>query len=104
MMRMIVVLSLALFIALSFGCSKKTEQAPANETTQTATPAADASERAGKVSPSYDLVSKEEIDVMSTPYSFELDGVIYYFASAENMEAFKADPQKYIGEKESGDK
>ncbi|MCX5753689.1 MAG: YHS domain-containing protein [Candidatus Krumholzibacteria bacterium] len=32
----------------------------------------------------------------TSPYSYEYNGVIYYFATAENMETFKADPAKYI--------
>lgn len=90
MTRTIIVLCLALFIALSFGCSKKKEQAPQNA------PATEQREMAGKISPSFDPVSKEEIDPTTTPYSYELDGVVYFFTSAENMEAFKADPAKYL--------
>lgn len=92
MTRTIIVLCLVLFVALSFGCSKKKEQAP-----QT-TPATERQEMAGKISPSFDPVNKEEIDPTTTPYSYELDGVIYFFTSAENMETFKADPAKYIGQ------
>jgi YHS domain-containing protein len=44
----------------------------------------------------FDVVSKEEIDVTTAQYSFEYNGVIYYFTTAENMEAFKADPEKYL--------
>jgi YHS domain-containing protein len=88
-MRTILVICLALIIALSFGCSKKKEEAPKTETaTQAAKP--------GMVSPTYDVVSKEEVDVATSPYSYEYNGVLYFFTSAENMEAFKADPAKYI--------
>ena len=89
-MRTIIILCLALLIALSFGCSKKKEEAPKTETAQ------EEMSKAGAVSPTFDVVSKEEIDITTSPYSFEYNGVIYYFANAENMEAFKADPAKYM--------
>ena len=78
MMRTILVLCLALVIALSFGCSKKKEAA-----------------KPGTVSPTFDPVSKEDIDIATSPYSYEYNGVLYYFSSAQNMETFKADPAKY---------
>jgi YHS domain-containing protein len=89
-MRTIIILCLALLIALSFGCSKKKEEAPKTEAVQ------EEVSKAGAVSPTFDVVSKEEIDITTSPYSFEYNGVIYYFANAENMEAFKADPAKYL--------
>ena len=76
MMRTILVLCLALVIALSFGCSKKKEEAPKPDAT-------------------FDPVTKEDIDISTSPYSFEYNGVLYFFASAQNMETFKADPAKY---------
>ena len=90
-MRTIIILCLALLIALSFGCSKKKEEAPKTEEA-----VQEEVSRGGTISPTYDVVSKEEIDITTSPYSFEYNGVIYYFANAENMEAFKADPAKYL--------
>ena len=90
-MRNILILCLALFIVFSFGCSKKQEEAPKTEAVQEAAP-----EVTGSQSPMFDVVSKEEIDVTTAQYSFEYNGVIYYFTTAENMEAFKADPVKYL--------
>ena len=95
MKRTAFVLFLALVVALSFGCSKKKEAAQTEETSQV-------TKLAGKTSPLMDPVSKEDLDPMSTPYSYELDNVVYYFTSAENMEIFKADPQKYIAELQGG--
>ncbi len=89
-MRTIIILCLALVIALSFGCSKKKEEAPKTEAVQ------EEVSKAGATSPTFDMVSKEEVDITTSPYSYEYNGVIYYFATAENMEAFKADPAKYI--------
>ena len=89
-MRTIIVLCLALVIALSFGCSKKKEEAPKTE------PVQEEMSKAGATSPTFDMVSKEEVDITTSPYSYEYNGVIYYFATAENMETFKADPAKYI--------
>lgn len=89
-MRTIIILCLALLIALSFGCSKKKEEAPKTE------PVQEEMSKAGSVSPTFDVVSKEEVDIATSPYSYEYNGVIYYFANAENMETFKADPAKYI--------
>jgi YHS domain-containing protein len=90
-MRTIIILCLALLIALSFGCSKKKEEAPKTEEA-----VQEEVSKAGAISPTFDVVSKEEIDIATSPYSFEYNGVIYYFANAENMETFKADPMKYI--------
>jgi len=90
MMRTILVLCLALVIALSFGCSKKKEEAPKPDATKKE------AAKAGAISPTFDPVSKEDIDVATSPYSFEYNGVLYYFSSAQNMETFKADPGKYI--------
>jgi len=89
-MRTIIILCLALVIALSFGCSKKKEEAPKTE------PVQEEMSKAGVTSPTFDVVSKEEVDITTSPYSYEYNGVIYYFATAENMETFKADPAKYI--------
>ena len=91
-MRNILVLCLVLMIALAFGCSKK-EEATKTETPQTemAPPAAQTATPDKAIDP----VSKEEVDVATSTYSFEYGGMTYYFASAENLEAFKADPAKY---------
>jgi YHS domain-containing protein len=89
-MRTIIILCLALVIALSFGCSKKKEEAPKTDAAQ------EEMSKAGATSPNFDMVSKEEVDVTTSPYSYEYNGVIYFFATAENMEAFKADPAKYL--------
>jgi YHS domain-containing protein len=88
-MRTILVICLALVIVLSFGCSKKKEMTPKNE-------AATEMAKPGIVGSTFDPVSKEEVDVTTSPYSYEYNGVLYYFTSAEDMETFKADPQKYI--------
>jgi YHS domain-containing protein len=89
-MRTIIILCLALVIALSFGCSKKKEEAPKTEAVQ------EERSDAGQVSSTTDMVSKEEVDIATSPYSYEYNGVVYYFVTAENMETFKADPAKYI--------
>ncbi len=89
-MRTIIILCLALVIALSFGCSKKKEEAPKTDAVQEET------SNAGAIASTIDMVSKEEVDVATSPYSYEYNGVIYYFVTAENMEMFKADPAKYL--------
>lgn len=88
MMKKIVVLCMVLVIALSFGCSKKKEEPPK--------PEGAAVQQQPKELSIYDPVSKEEVSVKETAYSYEYNGVVYPFASAENMEAFKADPEKYL--------
>jgi YHS domain-containing protein len=89
-MRTIIILCLALLVALSFGCSKKKEEAPKTESVQ------EDMSKAGTMSPTFDMVTREEVDITTAAYSYEYNGVIYYFTSAENMEAFKADPVKYL--------
>jgi len=92
-MRTTIVLCLVLMIALSFGCSKKKE-APKAE----AAPTAEMNQEIpyhSTPTASYDPVTKEEVDIDASPFFFEFNGLGYYFASAENMEAFKADPEKY---------
>lgn len=91
MTRTMLCILLAMLVALSFGCSKKKEPVKTEKKSEV-------EEKAGKISPTFDPVSKEEIDITNAPYSYELDGVIYYFSSEKNMEAFKADPQKYVAE------
>jgi YHS domain-containing protein len=90
-MRTIIVLCLVLVIALSFGCSKKKEEAPKTDATQT-----EAVQPETQPATTLDPVSKEAVDATTATYSFEFNGMMYYFSSAENMEAFKADPTKYL--------
>lgn len=94
MMRTILILCLVLFVAVSFGCSKKKEEAPKTETTQPLS----RDEIVGKPVLLVDPVSKEEIEPVTAQYGYEYNGSIYYFTSAENMEAFKANPEKYLAE------
>ncbi len=89
-MRTILILCLVFFVAFSFGCSKKKEEAPKTESAQ------QRDDLAGKMAYAFDPVSNQEIDPATAQYSYEYNGVIYGFISAENMEAFKADPEKYI--------
>jgi len=91
MLRTILILCLSLTIALSFGCSKKKVEAPKPDATKQA-----ASESGTLVNSIFDPVTKEEVDVETSPYSYEYKGVIYHFLSEKNMETFKADPTKYI--------
>lgn len=87
-MRTIVVLCLVVMIALSFGCSKKKE---APQKPQTSSMERKAHPKIGDVDP----VSNVEA-TWDSPYAYEYNGVLYNFESAENMEAFKADPEKYL--------
>ena len=89
-MRTILILCLVLFVAFSFGCSKKKEEAPKTETAQ------QRDDLAGKRAYTIDPVSNQDVDPATAQYSFEYNGVIYSFISEENMKAFKADPEKYI--------
>ena len=43
-----------------------------------------------------DPVDHKQIDPAVIPFTYEFDGVVYYFASAENMEVFKADPLQWV--------
>jgi len=91
-MRTILVLCLVFFVAFSFGCSKKKEETPKPETSQPPS----RSELIGKPILLIDPVSREEIEPVTAQFSYEYNGSVYYFTSNENMEAFKADPEKYL--------
>jgi len=96
-MRTTVVLFLVLVIALSFGCSKKKEEAPKTEAVSTTESAQQPLRDDGyRIVATFDPVSKEEVDIETAPYTYGYNGVGYYFTSAENLEAFKADPAKYV--------
>jgi len=88
-MRTIYILCLALMIALSFGCSKKKEEAPKPEAT------GQQDKRMMRVS-IVDKVSNEEVLEIPSPYVYEYKNCRYQFNSAENMKAFMADPEKYL--------
>jgi YHS domain-containing protein len=91
MLRTVVILCLVLMIALSFGCSKKKEEAPKPDAAKT-----EAAGAGALLNATSDPVTKEEVDIGTSQYSFEYKGVIYHFMSEKNMETFKADPEKYI--------
>jgi len=91
-MRTILVLCLALIIAFSFGCSKKKEETPKPQETKEATQ----QRHPNMLVVLVDKVSNEEVMEIPSPYSYEYENKLYYFNSAENMEAFKANPQKYL--------
>lgn len=93
MMRTILILSLVLLVAFSFGCSKKKAEAPKPTTEQTT--AKPDTMKPGQIIGTIDPVSKTEVDP-NTQFRYEYNGVIYVFNSAENMEAFKVDPTKYL--------
>jgi YHS domain-containing protein len=85
-------------IALSFGCSKKKEEAPKTEAAPTAEAAGSNQPQVRddgyKMVAGYDPVSREEVDIETSPYTYGYKGKGYYFNSAENLEAFKANPEK----------
>jgi YHS domain-containing protein len=89
-MRIVLVLCLAVMIALSFGCSKKKAETPKPGTAQ------QKPWKPGERISLLDPVSKEPVDIRKTPYTCSYNGAAYGFSSAQNMEAFKADPEKYI--------
>jgi YHS domain-containing protein len=93
MMRTLLIVSLVLLVAFSFGCSKKKEEAPKPATEQTA--ASQDTVKPGQIISTIDPVSKTEVDPSST-FKYEYNGVVYTFNTAENMEAFKVDPPKYL--------
>ncbi len=93
-MRTLLILSLVLVVAFSFGCSKKKEEAPAPTTEQVKPDTV----KAGTIVSTIDPVSKTEADPNSK-FTYEYNGVVYTFNSAENMEAFKVDPTKYLTNK-----
>ena len=91
-MRTILILCLAGTIALSFGCSKKKAEAPKDTAAKSTSLKGDAPRKISVLDP----VSREVVDMRESPYSYEYNGTLYPFANAQNMEAFKADPEKYI--------
>ena len=48
------------------------------------------------VTPYNDPVSNERVNPTQTPYKVELYGTYFYFTSKEHLEAFVADPFKYV--------
>jgi YHS domain-containing protein len=94
-MRTIIVLCLAVMVALSFGCSKKKSEAPKPLKSETGQPKRF---KSGRPISMLDPVSKEPVDAKTSPYTYEYNNVLYVFSSAQNMETFKVDPEKYLAE------
>lgn len=59
-------------------------------------PPATASSPQLKPGPPRDLVSGEELDPNTAYYRAEFEGYELYFTSQETLDAFKADPLKYV--------
>ena len=91
-MKKILILCLIIAVAFSFGCSKKKAEAPKDTAAKSTSLKGDAPRKISLLDP----VSRELVDLRESPYSYEYNGCLYPFANAQNMEAFKADPEKYI--------
>jgi YHS domain-containing protein len=78
-------------LVLPFACSKE-EKAPAREATEKRPEVS----RTGRKVSIIDQVSKEPVDVLTTPYSYVFKDVEYLFNTKANMEAFMKDPEKYL--------
>jgi YHS domain-containing protein len=90
MKRLIILLLVAVVVA-SCGGSKKEE--PAGERTVEQGLA-----KGAKKMYLIDPVSKNPVDVMTSPYSYVYKDVEYNFESEKNLKAFMKDPDKYIEE------
>jgi YHS domain-containing protein len=85
---LICMLSFALVAAA--GCSKKEEKAESVKKEETA--------KSGMKASLVDPVDKKPVDIVKTPYYYVYQDVEYYFNSKNNMEEFKKNPEKYIGQ------
>ncbi len=79
---------MVILVAASFGCSKKQEEQPVQQT-QTEVKKV----RGGHL---LDPVDKTAVDLVNSKYSYVYKEIEYKFNSKENMEAFMADPEKYL--------
>ncbi|MBN1884303.1 MAG: YHS domain-containing protein [Candidatus Krumholzibacteriota bacterium] len=86
-MKRFVILAVILAVALAAGCSKKEPEKAKTGTEQV---------KAGTQTSLLDPVSKKPVDILSTPYSYEYDGVMYHFESQKNLDDFRKDPAKYV--------
>lgn len=87
-MKVFLVLSLILMLALPLGCSKNEKEK--GESVKQEAP------KSGMKASLVDPVSNEPVDIISSPYYYVYKDVEYHFNSEENMEAFKKDPEKYL--------
>lgn len=87
-MKKFLILSLILMLALPLGCSKK-EKEEGEAVKQ-------AESKSGMKASLVDPVSKEPVDIVSSPYYYVYKDVEYHFQTEENMKAFKKDPEKYL--------
>lgn len=90
-MKRILLISLALIVAVSFGCGK-------NE----AEPEKSFQKETKKVSGGslIDPVDKQPVNISESKYSYIYNNLEYNFNSKENMEAFMKDPEKYLKKEE----
>lgn len=90
-MKKVVILFLVLALAASFSCSK--EKKPQEDRTIKREVA-----KGAKMGYLIDPVSKNPVDVTTSPYSYVYKEIEYNFESKENLEAFIKNPEKYIAE------
>ena len=87
-MKRFAIIFLVVAVALAAGCAKKEPEKAGTQTPQV---------KAGTKTSLIDPVSKKPVDVLSTPYSTDYEGVTYHFESKDNLDKFKKDPGKYVG-------
>ncbi|MCK4235728.1 MAG: YHS domain-containing protein [Candidatus Krumholzibacteria bacterium] len=93
-MKKVLILCLVFMVAFSFtfGCSKKKEPEKKEISHRETT-------KGGLKASLIDPVSKEPVDIDTTPYYYIYDDTEFHFKTEENMKAFKADPEKYLVKK-----
>ena len=86
-MKRLLIVFMAVLIVASIGCGNKQEE----QTVETETEVQKA-----KVGYLLDPVDNTRVDLASSEYSYVYKETRYTFNSKENMEAFMADPEKYL--------
>lgn len=92
-MKKAMILFLLLALVASFSCSKEEEPRKDRAVKRELG-------KSSKVGFLIDPVSKNPVDVTTSPYTYVYKEIEYNFESKENMEAFIKNPEKYIAEVE----
>ena len=91
-MKRTIILFLVFALVASFSCSKEEEKPRKDRTVKREIG------KTSRIGYLIDPVSKNPVDVATSPYSYIYKEVEYNFESKENMETFIKNPEKYIAE------
>jgi YHS domain-containing protein len=96
-MKRIVVICLVAFLVLSLGCGKKESQEENAQQTETSSETVAKGPTQGGLRASLiDPVSKQPVDIETSPYSYIYKDTEFYFENEENMKAFMKEPEKFL--------